>query len=154
MATWSNLDFNHFSGFATYEIPQADGTVRTLGLLMGIGNEETENKKSQRGNDPTPLTALDRQAIAKLPPLTQGGPAFILTEGNALETTASRIPQALHDLYRAEGSKLAAAFEARTKAEMARRAYLLANPPAPSDVIVRFWEREKKSKAPNGEEGQ
>ena len=58
MTAWSNLDFNHFSAFASYEIPQADGTVKSFGLIMGIGNEETKNAKSRNTNDPTPLTAL------------------------------------------------------------------------------------------------
>ena len=47
----------------------------------------------------------------------------------------------MHDLYRTEGPRMVAAYDARMKAEEERRAYLIAHPPKPKDVTVYFWNR-------------
>lgn len=47
----------------------------------------------------------------------------------------------IHDLYRKEGKQMEAATLAREKARADRKAYLLANPPVPDDVAIRFWNR-------------
>ena len=52
----------------------------------------------------------------------------------------------IHDLYRKEGVRMAAAFHAREKANAERKAYLLANPPIPENIVIRFWKR-KEAKA-------
>jgi hypothetical protein len=53
----------------------------------------------------------------------------------------------MHDLYRVEGARMAAACQARAIAYEARKAYLLANPPVPKDVTIRFWKRVAPSPA-------
>lgn len=46
VTAWSNLDFNHFSGFSTYWVKDAeDGTLYDYGLLMGIGGIDTRRWK-------------------------------------------------------------------------------------------------------------
>jgi len=49
--------------------------------------------------------------------------------------------QGMHDLYRNEGPRMEAAYQARIKAHEERKAYLLANPPKPEDVTIQFWDR-------------
>jgi len=74
--------------------------------------------------------------------LVASGPAFVITEGDTTDKEAMDLVQGLHDLYRAEGVRMAAAYHARVKADADRRAYLLANPPKPENVTVRFWDRD------------
>lgn len=149
MAAWSNLDFNHFSGFATYQVKQTDGTVRQYGLMMGIGNQETGSNRQRLDTGVFP-------EIPALPNKETAGPAYIVTEGDTSNLGAMEIIQGLHDLYRVEGARMAAAYESRTKAEAARRAYLLVHPSMPEDVTIQFWRPDKSSKqksATNSGEG-
>ena len=59
----------------------------------------------------------------------------------------------VHDLYRKEGVRMEEAFQAREKAHAERKAYLLANPPVPGDVTIRFWKRPPSPKRDNPEAG-
>lgn len=38
----SNLDFNHFSGFSTFRVTDKDNSYQDYGMLMGVGNVDTE----------------------------------------------------------------------------------------------------------------
>jgi len=58
---------------------------------------------------------------------------------------------ALHDLYAAEGGRLAAAHEGREQARREREAFLKANPPRPRDTVIHYWRRPRQ--APAGPEG-
>ena len=137
ITAWSNIDFSHFSGFSTYRVHNGDGTFRDYGLLMGIGNTDTYRIRKQlagHGHDFTQPT------IPQLPDLAISGPAFVVvegqTDGEAMDTLAQ-----VHDLYRKEGVGMEEAYHAREKARAERYAYLLANPPVPDDVMIRFWKR-------------
>jgi hypothetical protein len=130
ISAWSNLDFNHFSGFATYRVKGADGELREYGLVMGLGNEDAKQRTEQ-----------DFPAIPLLPDLATGGPAFVITEGDGNDREAVALIEGMHDLYQVEGARMEAAYHARIKAYEERKAYLLANPPKPKDVTVRFWKR-------------
>lgn len=132
IAAWSNLDFNHFSGFSTFSAKAADGTFEEIGLLMGIGNEEEDEKRG----------TLEK--ASKLPDNATAGPAFAVIEGLA-SGEAMDILEQLHALYRTEGTRMAEAFVAREKAHAERKAYLLANPPTPQDVVIQFWKRNPPS---------
>ena len=48
----------------------------------------------------------------------------------------------LHELYKVEGPRMKAAYEAREKARIEREAYLRANPPQPQDITIHIWKRE------------
>jgi hypothetical protein len=139
---WSNLDFNHFSGFSTYQVKAADGEVRQYGLMMGLGNEDTRQRielleKHDRASDPL--------EIPKLPDLASGGPAFVVTAEDSTNREAMAVIEGMHDLYRVEGERMAAAYHSRTKAHEERKAFLLANPPKPEDVTITFWKRHQPS---------
>lgn len=140
---WSNLDFNTFSGFATYQVKGSDGDIRQYGLLMGIGNEDTQQRAEW-------LAKHDREyktpEIPNLPDLATSGPAFVITEGDTTDQEAMELIEGMHNLYRAEGPRMEEAYHARIKAYEERKAYLLANPPKPQDVTIRVWNREKTRK--------
>ena len=144
ISAWSNLDFNCFSGFSTYQVKSAAGTTQEYGLVMAISNENTKAPTTgfpakRHRND---LTLPD---IPNLPDLASGGPMFIVTQGDAREEASVAVLQGLHDLYRVEGARMQAAHQTRTKAQAERRAYLLANPPVPDDITIRFWKRKPLS---------
>lgn len=149
---WSNLDFNCFSGFATYQVNGMDGEVRQYGLMMGIGNEDTKQRAELLAKHDRTYNAPE---IPKLPDLATDGPAFVVTEGDASDKDSMAVITGMHDLYRVEGPRMEAAYQARIKAEDERRTYLLANPPVPQDVTIQFWKRAVPSPAgvKNLEEG-
>lgn len=132
---WSNLDFNHFSGFATFQFKSADGEVREYGLLMGIGNEDTQRTERLAQETETSETL----EIPTLPVLATSGPAFTITEGDANDLEAMELIHGMHSLYRVEGARMEEAYHARIKAYEERKAYLLANPPKPKDLIINYW---------------
>ncbi len=133
VTAWSNVNFNHFCGVGNFGSKGADGKLRNYHLMMGIGNEDSEQLEEK----------------PSIPQLPDGNPAFvILTENPAPE--AVRLVEDLHALYRAEGLKMAADVIARKKAEDEKRAYLLANPPQPKDVTVHFWRRDTETQTQEG----
>jgi hypothetical protein len=139
---WSNLDFNHFCGFATYQVKGGDGETRQYGLLMGLGNENTKQRAEF-------LAEHDREykvpEIPQLPDLSTSGPAFVITEGDTADKEAIELVEGMHNLYRVEGARMEEAYLARIKAHEERKAFLLANPPKPKDVTIQFWKRERPS---------
>ncbi len=129
IAGWSNIDFNHFCGVGTYQVKGSDGKLRQYSLFMCIGDEYTDGTEDES----TPAPAL--------PALATSGPAFVVTEGDTTNKECMDMFQGMHDLYRVEGTRMAAACQAREIAYEARKAYLLANPPVPKDVTIQFWKR-------------
>ena len=142
VTAWSNLDFNHFSGFSTFRVKDGiDGTPHDIALLMGIGNTDKQRlgrlaKRSGRDHDVP--------KIPEIPDLAAGGPSFIVVEGDAGSPAMDTMEQ-IHDLYRKEGSRMEAAHRARQQDRAKRKAYLLANPPKPKDVTIQFWKRNNPS---------
>jgi hypothetical protein len=146
VTAWSNVDFNHFCGFATFEATGGDGDVRKYSLLMGIGSVNTERWRERAAEQ-----GVDAD-VPEIPSLPDGAPSFVIeTENPAPECVA--LIEDLHALYRAEGARMAEAFVAREQAREARKAYLLAHPPKPKDVTVNFWKRGNPAPATNGKEG-
>jgi hypothetical protein len=135
ITVWSNLNFNHFGGFSTFEVKAADGGVRRYELwMMGVHNEDTQKRAAL-------LARHGREYIApQIPPLPDDQPAYVI-EGSAPEAGAVQLVEDLHELYRNEGLRMEAAYHARIKAEAEQRAYYLAHPPVPKDVTMNFWER-------------
>ena len=135
---WSNIDFNHFSGYASYQVKGNDGTIRRYDLLMCIGNSDTVRTGERLDDSGETRTSPE---FPKLPDLATGGPAFVLTEGDTTDKESVALIQGLHDLYRTEGARMAAAYKARLIAYEQRKAFLQTHPPKPEDVTVLFWER-------------
>jgi hypothetical protein len=136
VTVWSNLDFNHFSGFGSFEAQDASGESRKYSLLMGIGNENPDVRRrllAERGVE------FEEPEIPVLP---DGQPSFVI-ETEAPDPDGVKLIEDLHALYRTERVRMADACAAREKAYEERRAYLLANPPKPKDVTVHFWKRTK-----------
>lgn len=140
VTAWSNLDFNHFSGFSTYRVKDAeDGTLYDFGILMGVGSTDTERWEELAAEKGYEYKAPE---IPLMPDLADGGPAFVVVEGDARSPAMDTLEQ-IHDLYRKEGARMEEAHHARVMAREERKAYLLANPPKPDDVTVRFWKRSR-----------
>lgn len=149
ISAWSNVDFNHFGGFSTFRVKESDGTFRDCGLLMGIGNTDTRKMRERITNRGL---EFDPPEIPALPDLAAGGPSFVVASGQQDGEAMNTLSQ-IHDLYQKEGVRMEEAFHAREKAYAKRKAYLLANPPAPKDVAVQFWKRAKSVQSQQNKEG-
>lgn len=130
----SNVDFNDFSGFATWQVKgvDADGAeeVRQYANVMALGNSNSGELSRIAGDH-----GLE---AGKIPTVQTGGePAFAVIEGEDAE--AMQAVADLHELYRVEGLRMRAARISRERAYEERKAYLLANPPKPKDVVIRYW---------------
>ncbi len=139
ITAWSNVDFTHFCGFSTFRVKNSDGTFRDYSLLMGIGATDTYQMRkglARHGYD------YKAPVIPDLPDLSVSGPSFIVVEGEPNGEAKDTLSQ-LHALYRKEGVRMEEAFLARKKAYAERHAYLLANPPIPEDIVIRFWQRDQ-----------
>jgi hypothetical protein len=150
VAAWSNVDFNHFTGFSSYRVTEPDGSIRDYGLLMGVGDNDTAKTREISAQQGQPYVGAE--IPESLLDLGINGPAFVVTEG-ASSNEGMKIIAEMHELYRREGFKMETAFRARQTANAERKAYLLANPPDPKDVTIRFWSREG-AQTQTGEEGQ
>lgn len=121
---WSNIDFNHLTGISSFL--GTDGETHTY--MMGIGTTDDAPENAPAFPSTTPTFIPDQESI----------PAA------ALVTVDS-----LHKLYAIEKEKLIAAHAGRKRAEDAREAELLANPPQPKDLIIRY----RVAETPLGNEG-
>ncbi len=129
---WSNVNFNHLSGFAEFE------SYRTrYHFIMAVGDISTDKEH----NTEWPGKPLE---------LGVDYPAFTLMKGDESKGDALAMMIALHDLYENEQDKLVAAHEGRLRASAEREAWLRANPPQPKDTVIQFWRREAPSKAEGG----
>jgi hypothetical protein len=109
---WSNIDFNHFTGISTFL--GTDGQHHTY--IMGISTEQV--------------------ALEDAPEFASEDPTFIPdgeVPAEALIAIAS-----MHGIYAKDGEKLAAAHAGRERDRLAKEAELLANPPQPKDLIIRY----------------
>jgi hypothetical protein len=142
VTAWSNLDFNHFCGFSIYRVKDAqDGKLHDFGLLMGIGGIDTRRWKEIAEARGIEYKGPEIPEIPKMTDLVAGVPSFVVVEGD-VESPAMDTLEQIHDLYRKEGARMVAAYHARVKAHAERKAYLLANPPKPEDIVIKFWERD------------
>lgn len=141
VTAWSNLDFKVFCGCRGYRVTGADGSYQDCSLLMGIGDVRTnvtERMAARAGRQYVEPT------IPELPEMATGGPAFVVTAGGENSVAKETLEQ-LHDLYRKEGARMVAENLARKQAEEERRAQLLANPPKPADVTIKYWKGQPKT---------
>jgi hypothetical protein len=146
----SNLDFNHFSGFSTFRVTAKDDTYQDYGMLMGVGNVDTEvfAKLAERLGHEYEAPDFPELVDSRL-----GGPDFVVLEGE--EGQAMDTLRRLHELYRTEGRRMEEAYYARLRATAKRKAELIANPPKPEDVTITFWKRTpKRSELQSEEAGQ
>jgi hypothetical protein len=129
VTAWSNIDFNQLRSLSRFEATGATAKTRHYELAFGIGDESS---KGRDGN------------VVKIPKIPSGKPAFLITSKKP-SAAAITFLQDIHALYRSEGKKLAQATLAAAKAEAERRAALIANPPKPKDITIRFWKPSESS---------
>ncbi len=110
---WSNIDFNHISGIATFRA--TDGEEHSFVMGIGTAEKPAEDAPEFKTNQPTFIP--DQPDIP--------ADALILVDS-------------LHKLYALEKEKLIAAHESRERIDAARAAELLAHPPQPKDLIIRY----------------
>jgi hypothetical protein len=114
---WSNIDFNHLD--STNEILGTDGNQHTFNL--GVRTESESDNEHQ-----PPLFATE-------------APTFI--PDGEIPADALLVVDSLHKIYANESEMLAAAHAGREAARLAveaEEAELLANPPPPKDLIIRY----------------
>ena len=146
----SNLDFNHFSGFSTFRVTANDETYQDYGLLMGVGNIDTEAFTKLVEHSGREYEAPE---FPELGDFRLNGPDFVVLEGE--EGEAMNTLRRLHELYRVEGRRMETAYYARLRETAIRKAELIANPPKPEDVSITFWKRTpKRSELQSEEAGQ
>lgn len=109
---WSNIDFNHYTGVSTFL--GTDGNHHTF--VMALGTEEI--------------------AAGNAPEFTTSAPTFI--PDVEIPAEALVVVDSLHKIYATESEKLAIAHAGREAARLAEEAELLANPPQPKDLIIRY----------------
>lgn len=109
---WSNIDFNHYTGVST--ILGTDGKHHTY--VMGIGTEQAP--------------------AADAPEFDTDEPTFI--PDGEIPAEALVLVDSLHRIYATEAGKLAAAHAGREAVRLAKEAELIANPPQPKDLIIRY----------------
>jgi hypothetical protein len=147
VTAWSNIDFNHFSGFSSYRTTSPEGEASDIALLMGLGNVETD-RMSELSDD---SELLDNPQPPRLRDVTEG-PAYVVVDGNDSEGAALETLKQMHLLYEKEGTRMREAHLSRVAEERKMREYYLANPPKPKDVVLNYWRGKRPASAGgNGE---
>jgi len=109
---WSNVDWNQLTGITTFRAMDGE----THSFVMGIGTEQ--------------------EPAENVPQFPTTAPAFIPDQEN-IPAEALLTVDSLHKLYALEKDKLVAAHESRERINAAR-AELLAHPPQPKDLNIRY----------------
>ena len=133
---WSNLNWNHLGGFATFE-----GRGKRYDMMLLPTNASIERLKAEieQGHEVTLPT------IPQLPDLATKGPHYTVIEGDTKNDEAMEFIEAIHDLYVAEKVRLVTAYEERLKnrqIQALKDAELRKNPPPKPDITINFWERD------------
>ncbi len=128
-AAYSNIDFNHMTGFGSFRIGE-----QRYSLFMWTVNARAEwfDKESDPWVD-------DALAMPSDPP------QFEVIQGDSSNEKALSDILALHKLYAKEGPRLVEAHRKREAARKEREEYLKAFPPGPKDVEVRIWANENSN---------
>ncbi|WP_411845689.1 hypothetical protein AAFN60_18925 [Roseibacillus persicicus] len=126
---WSNLDFNHLSGFHEFK-----GRGKRFAFFMGLGNVDTKNSKLEISHPQGP----------RLPELSERGPAYFLLEGDETNEDALIFMDVLHDLYEKDSDRLKKAHEERVKNRQIREEELRKNPPKKENAKFYFWKKGEK----------
>ena len=155
ITVWSNVNCNYFRGMGAFVVKGADGGERQYIYVMGIGNVDVEKELAFRRKHGMPLR---RDIELDIPELPDDGPAYVVqrddSDASAPDPATLTMIDDLHAFYRDEGDRLIESYEARKRANAARRAELLANPPKPKDVKIHFWKRGAQGQATDEKGGR
>lgn len=139
-SAYSNVDWNHLEGFASFE---GRGKHYTMLLLSANTSMKSLGKSRQKGYGVT---------IPELPPLpvlAEKGPRYMVVGGDEKNEEAMEFIEAIHDLYAAEKTRLITAYTEREKNQKIRakqQEELKRNPPPKKDVVINFWENKPAKK--------
>lgn len=133
---WSNMDFTYFGHFCSYQVAQADGTAKKYDLMSWVTGIDSnrERLRCQRANKP-----YIAPEIPELPDMATSGAMFVIMGDDDDDPKAVDFLMDLHQLYQVEGARMERLFYARLKARNERKAYLLANPPKPKNLVLNYW---------------
>ncbi len=127
---WSTADFAYLSGFSSFI--GTDGIDRSL--IMTWDRQEIGSLSDlMTGSGASDL------GIPVMPPLQTGAATFAIISGQPSQEIITAI-RSLHDLYNNEYDRLKTAYEGRERARIAEEAELKAHPPAPKDLVIRYWD--------------
>jgi hypothetical protein len=135
VTAWSNIDFNHFSGFASYRTTSPEGEASDVALVTGLGNIDTDRMKKLSAETGE---SFENPLLPKLRDISEG-PAYVIVEGKDAEGAALETLKQMHLLYGKEGNRMREAHLSRVAEEKKMREYYLANPPKPKDVVLNYW---------------
>ena len=130
---WSNLNFNHLSGFTQFQ-----GRGQKYTVMMALTNSTAKYLEQSATEYPEELRF---QAPEGLTSLEEWGPGYMLVAGDESNDEAMKLMDALHDLYDNEGSRLKAACEERERNRIQREEELRRNPPVKEDVTIHMWKK-------------
>ena len=136
-AAWSNVDFNHCAGMGGFE----HAGTRYM-LFLSVGNQDTARLSAR-------MEAAGRVYVPpQIPELSTAEPAFVVVEGDPDDTEGIQPITAIHDYYKAERFRLAAAWQQREQDRLAHAAWLKANPPPPVHRVLRHYAVQPEKNVP------
>ena len=128
---WSNVDWRHLSGFASFE-----GRGQTFSFLLMAGDSSIEALKKAKELNPEIVVP---EPPNNLPKIGSAGPRYTVGKEAANHEVALEFLEAIHDLYEEKETELIEAHEKRVADQIARQEQLRLNPPKKKDVEVHFW---------------
>lgn len=133
---WSNIDFNHLSGFGSMEYKGIQ-----YQLIMAIGNADSEKSRSLAAQHDL------RSPFDYAPQISVVEPSYLFSDSDqAVKGESKNLLEGLHDLYRHQKSELIQAYEGREKSRKARALELIRNPPKPKDTVITYWRKPTRTR--------
>lgn len=129
---WSNVDWELLAGHGRIV---HEGVEYQLFIALILEDPAARRRLAARFGKP-----YVPPPVPELPP--DETPAFVVTQGDPADVTATASISALHAYFGEHRMDLVAAREARKEAQRQREAELRAHPPEPEDVHIRIWKKE------------
>jgi hypothetical protein len=132
---WSSADFRLLNGFTDFVA--ADGHAFNMMLMLSDA-------------DPDSIAELQASEEQEVPDFPIGKATFAVTGDAPADAQVLAPIAALHEIYNSEFPRLLLAWEGGERARLRREAELQANPPGPTDVIIRYWRTKTPAPAKGG----
>ena len=132
MTAWSNVNWNHLSGFTSFEGRNQAFSI----MIMTLGDvSRKELRKAQKSNPSIVIPQVPKE----LPSLSKSEPLYVITDDGNNNETCLEFLEAIHDLYVTENKRLREAYRSRESYKREKQRELLKNPPKPQDLELTFW---------------
>lgn len=134
---WSNLNWNHFGGFSSFQ-----GSGQEFHFLMMPANASLKSLRAAHKRNPAMLVP---QLPVGLPSLITDGPRYLITP-DLITRGAPGIPtvrnflETIHELYRAESETLVQAYQGRELQKKIRAKEQLNKPAKQEEIEVSSWD--------------